>query len=864
MISHDYGDNFNHKTVFKNVVVFSDTEAQRTFLKPQVASPNVYIQITPSSDNPDLWLVKFNNKINGEYGDSAIQKPNSYVGSITQARFIGDGALEFFNTYAADFSDGPIDYYLIDSKYYIQLDGAITLDEVVVTGKARKDLKQPTEKTYFTNAQITILTSSDGAKLEHAYLNITQVHNNEIVLFCENNKGNNLFGSVVRVKTGSAIADTKAIDQLSIAKLLKNYSCDIGSTYLKEIINDAISDNNSLFVMLRYVPELGSRLLKFTGDFVFGNLADAASSISKEIDDNLKLSDKRWNRNIKGYDALIGLDALKDDDAIAETATKLYNTHIAPFTGHIEQLTTQLKTNSVVQQLLGNKLDVLVQLVQQIPQFLKQTLKQLLDTIGTTLEFLNALLVGILNSLVDLLKSIFDLMWLIFKAVQLTLDQASKIISAPSAYVSLLIEGLENGLDLVLNALTLNNLKAVLNFIIFIGQKGYQLVGNIINAILNPSSVSNNLPTASQIGYYSGYLIGWIVQEAVFFIVTGGASTLAGGIKAALKSYAQLAKSIGGATAKVTNAIAKGATLTLGGIFKAIQFLIKEIKQLPKHLDNLKVWFDELLESFRATPLFKKYKAVLQLLDDLGVVIAKSIDDAILPQRQLATTNGTIFNVNRNGETIYQGTQKAMEKFFDKINDISKSGGNSKKKTKEYLDELAEANRLKKLGKLSKKAVKLLDNAVDEALIKWKIVEKRPGAASVIEGVVNGKTLRIVKYSAKGIHKDTLKKLRHPLVNDWLDNIANLNLRKRGTHGKCAEPLAISEFLFEAEKILGINKGKITLKQAQDILKSSISKAKSINNNNLPKGKLSHGLHKSACNSCNPLLNYFNIIEDFN
>jgi len=56
----------------------------------------------------------------------------------------------------------------------------------------------------------------------------------------------------------------------------------------------------------------------------------------------------------------------------------------------------------------------------------------------------------------------------------------------------------------------------------------------------------------------------------------------------------------------------------------------------------------------------------------------------------------------------------------------------------------------------------------------------------------------------------------------------------------------------------------MSIEKAREVLKGSVSKAKSINNNNTPRGILSHGLHKSACRSCNPLLKYFNIIEDFN
>lgn len=76
-------------------------------------------------------------------------------------------------------------------------------------------------------------------------------------------------------------------------------------------------------------------------------------------------------------------------------------------------------------------------------------------------------------------------------------------------------------------------------------------------------------------------------------------------------------------------------------------------------------------------------------------------------------------------------------------------------------------------------------------------------------------------------------------------------------HGKCAEVVNISEWLWKIDP-----KGKMKIGEARKLFQGVSSHAKQIGNLKV-KGKvvLSHGEYKEACNSCNPLLEYFNIKE---
>lgn len=86
-----------------------------------------------------------------------------------------------------------------------------------------------------------------------------------------------------------------------------------------------------------------------------------------------------------------------------------------------------------------------------------------------------------------------------------------------------------------------------------------------------------------------------------------------------------------------------------------------------------------------------------------------------------------------------------------------------------------------------------------------------------------------------------------------------LNLLERATHGLCGETRALDEFLFEAEKILEIEKGTMAMEQAQKVLFNTISHARALKSS-AHKSAL-HNTFKKACDSCNPMLKSFNIKE---
>ncbi|OUS01596.1 hypothetical protein A9Q86_07420 [Flavobacteriales bacterium 33_180_T64] len=893
MNTNTYGDaHFKHKTNFGSIVVFSDEEKMLVPQDELYSSANQYIAIYQNEETGQ-WIAKTRDRLSGEYGDFMI---NSY--NLSPEGNIQADQLTFFLTpdQEVQYGDLDMDYYRIDGKLYLQANATIELQEVVITASGIpngstqeiEDTIAPEERiipTERSDAFITVFVSSDGAKLERAYQQINNVKGSELVIFAEKDDSTNLFGSVFRVLSGNRIDNTSIYPKLELANIMRAYTSDpsLNMAALSDLISKYYEDLNSESIFL-WLPRLGASFIKLVAGFTLQPIGELMYGIADEIDKGLRLDENSWKATIDGelntkYDPILpGYGLLTNENNVEKWTNKINNKFIEPMSKPIKKLIRKLKNNKLTKHFIGNRLDGLLRFIEEIPNYLENVISSIFDFLKNAFEFFNALLVGIINSIVDLLKSVFEILGLICKGLYSLTELANDVANKTNSYLGLVLESFENLISLVASVFTLENLKAFINFQLFIiktaGKLGVIAIQKAIQFFTEDGSKvepetpeeESSLPYGA-IGYYTGYIIGFVAQEVAIFMATAGVGTLAKGIQGAVKSYVELGKAIG----RTVKATAKGVqrvvveSFTIESFLKAIQALNSFAKQIPKHLKSLMAWMDELLASLIkvANQLFKGFEAVLDLLLDLGVVIVKKLDpntEKVLVQG----VDGTIYAIKQGDKTVFEGTKSAIEGFLNKIEDISKSGGNITKKTQQHLDEVADLERLRKVGKLSKKAVKLLDNFVDEALRTWRNIEQRPGAASVLEGIVNGKVIRIAKYSAKGIHKHTIPNLRHPLVNKWLDEVADITLRKRGTHGKCAEPFAISDFLFEAEKILGVKKGKMTLTEARTVLEGSVSKAKAIKNSLKKGSKLKHGLNKKACISCNPLLKYFKIIEDFN
>jgi hypothetical protein len=99
---------------------------------------------------------------------------------------------------------------------------------------------------------------------------------------------------------------------------------------------------------------------------------------------------------------------------------------------------------------------------------------------------------------------------------------------------------------------------------------------------------------------------------------------------------------------------------------------------------------DEIINGLKANVdvFFTKYKAVVDLLNDLGVIITRNVDKNLFPELVAQGLDGQIY-VIRNKTPIFSGTDEAFDAFAKKIDEINDSAGGGKK-GKEAVDEYLE------------------------------------------------------------------------------------------------------------------------------------------------------------------------------
>lgn len=280
--------------------------------------------------------------------------------------------------------------------------------------------------------------------------------------------------------------------------------------------------------------------------------------------------------------------------------------------------------------------------------------------------------------------------------------------------------------------------------------------------------------------------------------------------------------------------------------FLAINIVIGEILSEETNLEFLEIReaVEEMLSKILKDPV-KVFKDIIEAIKNYKY---SRYDDPKLNQYQLQYNEGEdtvlatdiIITVILIIKAIVQ-LAKLLPKFTKWIEEVLARNGKGARKIR---------NALAKTLKLSDEAEALLKNYADNAVLGYS-KQKRPSVVSVLEG--NGK--RIFAYSNKAsLASNDIPKGLHPLVKNWLTNEADDIIKQIPHHGKCAEPASISKWLWEIDP-----KGKIKIQTARKEFEGVVSKAINIRGRKV--SIKNHGIYKEACNSCNPLLKYFNIQE---
>ncbi|CAL2079835.1 HNH endonuclease [Tenacibaculum sp. 190524A05c] len=825
MYAHEYGlRNFKHKSNFENLVVFSDSQ-QNLLEETALPSANIYLEIEEGVREDNKWFVHFNSRLSGEYGDFFLQNRDPY-GEIESLQYlVEEENYEIVKDRILLSSNGRIPFYKINDRFYIKLSEAIDLEEVVITADIESGPQPKTQEVVSIELDsfVTLLISDNGAKLERAYQRITNVNAHEVVILIETDEGTNAFGTVFRIRKGKNVKTLPEVDRVSIAKVARAFGVEITTNDLSTMIKEELVDDDSTFyISITRALSFTGGVVRWASDGVFSTVSEELKNISKEIND-LKLGDSYWKTEVDGkenpkFDPL--LPKLKNDEEGIDTEAfvkSIYKTYIQPLTEKATEASKAVLKSKFVRKLIPFNVDKIIQVLDKIPELLQDFFDGIVESFVDLYYFINGLLVGLINSIIDFIKSLFDILAMLFDLIN-GIIQSTKFFESPGSYLSLFAENFENIIDTFANVFTFENLKKFNSLLISLPKLGYQAIVNIIN---NPIDVNID-PGA--IGYYLGFIVGFIASEVVTFFATGGTGNIAKALKAVLQSYKAIATipaKVAAGTAKIAG---KAFSFGVDTFVRLIDVIVEFSKNIPKHLETLKGLLDEFVESLASitNKLFEGFEAVLDLLFDLGVVIIKGPD----PKLALAPVNGPFYNINYNGKTIVQGPEDAIRKFAQRIDEIVKSGGNTKKKVKHYLDELAESLSVTHKGVLDKRGLKIIREKGSSANLS--VLDKENDV------VMKGKQDDIEKYltkmrkSDKEIRKEFKDVLKVAVVSDSkrFDPLKKalskfrakgIKIKKSGLKGGVEKGRGLvpdflhnPEFLFNSDKKFGKIKIKVT------------------------------------------------------
>jgi len=833
MYAYDYGiRNFeNTYQPFPNITVFNDTIEILDQQKTQYIEEFVYKQVTLDEDTERFARLVPSGII---YSDLFVKEYLQKFGQFTSTG----------QTRSIDGLPVEREVFQFEGNYFVFNPEITVLDETEITakgtGKKKKfppDLTILNEQLQGSELSVILFITKDGVKLERTYQKIDRFPPNEIVLFVEKDDAYNIFGSVIRVNSGSNINENTKIPYHDISKLSKTFEIGVRRKDIKEVLETHVSNKENFFYLIRDGFLKGVSITRIPVNFALKEVADAMDTVSKEIQGNLKIESKYWQAYDKeGNEAAAYTPLLPDFDAFIQTQDSNGNENhdqlLDVVYKRLDLLEKEMLSGidkiplEIIREYIKSKTTIFFKIVDEARGFISVLAKKIENMAKDTFIFLNAFVVGLLNSLVDVIKGIFDLIGLICKIVVGMNKAQEQGAKTPASMFSLFVELFENALESTFKLFAVKNIKAFFGF----------MTGLFVKFFIAPPTIS-----LDKLGYGIGYLIGFIIEEVVFAILTGGAKTVAEALKQAAKIYSSLLKG-------TYKAVKKTIQFSIEGILTMIKAIQEKLKRFPQLLDDLGKWLDEVLASVKAKAAVSNRFQQLFSLDPLSAVILRKIGKKTLDRLADArvkfgkNTQTLKYEIQYKGVTIRSfETEKELVKELSQI--INKKGDDLGK----YL-----GDSFRKVVKLSNEAKRILKLKANEALKLSN--KKRPGVVSVLEG--KGKIT--VTYSRKdGIKRGEIPQDLHSLVENWLKNVASKNLRERPTHGKCAEPTAISNWLYsiEREKKIKI----VNISQAREEFEGVISLAREINKK-IPE---KHNEFKFACESCNPLLKYFNITEIF-
>lgn len=497
------------------------------------------------------------------------------------------------------------------------------LDEIVLNDSAIYD--------YVDDMSITLFANHNGAELLRQYKD-TVAKSNELILFLELDDSTNIMGSVMRARIGSDLMKKQNLASSELLRFVQSNGINISQDRLQLLLKESATPDAAGFL------KWFSGALQDVGG-VFDYLLEKVEvffekDIPKQIND-YKIKEKRWDPKHEKYDPIFIPRSIekklnsKTNKSSSPDYDNLIKSCVDPLFTKIDRLKNKVdsKIDSVGSLLPDTMVKKLKETVHSLFSHINNIKAFILDPeqgfmllLQKSIRAFNAMLCGLYNSIIDLISGIFMLIGLLVKAIRGIGDYLVNM----TYYNQLFEEVIENLIGDFLKVDWVGVLKNMVKFAMYVPLMQFDLLINKSKALYD------NL---ERVFYYTGYVLGFILETVLSVLFSGGALT----IKTVLKELK--------APIDLVNMIGKGLKNTIGKaknefdkIIAFIRYVFKELKNPDALVKKIKQFVSEIFQGIKANEKVQAYikfsRQLRKAFDELGWEVLVEAKYVVVRTRQ--------------------------------------------------------------------------------------------------------------------------------------------------------------------------------------------------------------------------------------
>ncbi|WP_415060223.1 hypothetical protein, partial [Flavobacterium sp.] len=585
--------------------------------------------------------------------------------------------------------------YKVNDQYFIFYDfstvESLELNEVILSPEDKNPKKIIKTKPVLLNEKlkenkqtIIFFISSNGALIENAFKEIDQIRKNELVFFIEDKAESNIFGSVVRIASGSGFTSIQNIPFKEISKVVNVYEKSIRSVDFEFMLKDHFNDKSgTLYLVKRVFFGLLSEVIIIKDNLPLTVVEVFAETLAGLLS-KLQFNETTWKYyddegNVAKNNAILLPVELLETKNLKKENIQVYTKKL----NEIEQLLKQslqanralIKDNKIFKKIITKIYDV----IDSINDFISSSFGKGMEITKNFLIFYNAYIIGLINGFLKAVEDFFVLIAQLAKAIKFVQSETKK--GNASNYWVMFFESIENFYDLLSNLITVKNLVALGSFL-----KKCLLLSPLVTYMAIHYFLENDFSiTSDRLGYYIGYAIGIIIELIVETILTGGATTVEQAVKLVFNQLKMIVQKLSKKVISFSDNIIEGIIT----VYAKLKHLFKNFPQFLDDLFELILNWVRKLEDFMA--IFSK--ETLALFSKHGVDICKVPQSALYSGIPIPVGDN-VYALMRDGKEIFRGSKAEVNDFANHLKKMTDA------EAKKFLDDITKGNKLKLAEKM--------------------------------------------------------------------------------------------------------------------------------------------------------------------